>query len=217
MSQLTRRALLSSTVGGLLVIPAAAWAGTQRKEMLLSFGALKQQESLIEGIAVPATFSIALEGATEAQAFGPLPAVIELLPPPPQDPNPLQISLYMAAQSEAELVNGSIFWQSFSPDLPNRNSHFSQVTVANGQGQMQVNPSDDSFRSDVMWFTEITGTLAELLEGNTRSAAVPNAGTLTFTIADNQISGELQLTGTTDLGAASTYQARFSGQQQEIP
>ncbi len=217
MSQLTRRALLSSIVGGLLAIPAAAWAGTQRKEMLLSLGALKQRESLIEGIAVPATFSIALEGATEAQAFGPLPAVIELLPPSPQDPNPLQISLYMAAQSETELMNGSIFWQSFSPDLPNRDSHFSQVTVSNGQGQMQVNPSEDSFRSDVMWFTEITGTLAELLEGHTRSAAVPNEGTLTFAITGDQISGEMQLTGTTDLGAASTYQARFSGRRQENP
>lgn len=210
MSQLTRRALLSSTVGGLLAIPAAAWAGTQRKEMRLSLGALKQRESRIEGIAVPATFSITLEGATEAQAFGPLPAVIELLPPPPQDPNPLQISLYMATQSEAELVNGSIFWQSYSPGLPNRDSHFSQVTVSNGQGQMQVNPSEDSFRSDVMWFTEVTGMLAESLDGNVRSGVVPTEGILTFTIEGDQITGEMRLSGMTDLGVASTYQARFN-------
>ena len=36
---------------------------------------------MIEGIPVPATFAISLQGSVDGQAFGPLPGELKILPP----------------------------------------------------------------------------------------------------------------------------------------
>ena len=188
--------------------------GTLHQRRLVASPLPKQQSTIVEGITIPSTFQIILEGTTEAGEFQALPAVLELSPAQPGDPNPTLVSLYMTGQAASDPVIGSIFWQSFTPG---QSEHFSQVTIIDNQIQLQVSPSDSSLRSDVMWFTQITGTLAELMEGSggsTRSAAMPTTGSLTFTINGDRISGEMQLSGQTDLGASSIYNARFSGQRQ---
>ncbi|MBD2001425.1 hypothetical protein H6G00_33335 [Leptolyngbya sp. FACHB-541] len=212
-----RRTLLSSVLRvGFLSILVSAWAGSQRQQVVAQAQS-KQQATLIEGVSAPAQFRIDIEGETESGRFGPLPAVLEIMLPQAGDSNPLLVALSMTAQTEAELVNGSIFWQSFTAGHPNQTEHFSQVTISDGQVHLHLHPSDDTLRSDVMWFTQITGTLAEAMlasDDSIRSGAVPTAGTLTFTVNGNQVSGEMQLTGVTDLGVSSTYQARFNGQRQ---
>jgi|GEM_PF-2968686 len=212
-----RRKFLISALGlGFLSIPVSAWVGSQRQQQVSAQIRQKQQTSLIEGILVPAQFQINITGETESAAFGPLPAVLEIVFPQAGDPNPLLIAVSMTAQTEADLGNGSIFWQSFSAGHPKQNEHFSRVTVSNGQVQMQVNPIDDSLRSDVMWFTQITGTLAEAMTasgGSVRSGVAPTTGSMTFNVNGNQVSGEMRLAGITDLGVSSTYQARFNGQR----
>ncbi|NET34849.1 MAG: hypothetical protein F6K19_22960 [Cyanothece sp. SIO1E1] len=213
---LKRRKLLTSTLWmWLFFIPVSAWAGSQHQRRASAQTHQKQQITLIKGVPVPAQFQIEIEGETESGAFGPLPAILEISLPQSGDPNPLLIALYMTAQTEAELGNGSIFWQSFTAGHPKQDEHFSQVTVSSSQVQMQVNLSDDNLRSDVMWFTQITGALADTISeagGSIRSGVVPTAGTMTFTVQDNQVSGEIQLSGTTDLGVPSNYQAHFSSQ-----
>ena len=121
----------------------------------------------------------------------------------------------MTAETDAELVNGSVFWQSYTAGHPKQDEHFSRVSVSNRQVQLQVNPSDDFLRSDVMWFTQIgSDPLGNTLGGSSmRSGAMPTAGTMTFTIENGQVSGEIQLSGMTDLGLSSTYRATFSGRQ----
>lgn len=212
---LKRRQFLRSAVGlGLLAVPVSASLGALHRRRVAASPLSKQQSAVIEGITIPATFQITLEGTTETGEFQSLPAALELSPPQPGDPNPILVALYMTGQAASDPVNGSIFWQSFTPG---QSEHFSQITIANSQIQMQVSPSDNTLRSDVMWFTQITGTLAELMAGSggsTRSAAMPTAGTLNLTINGDRVAGEMQLSGQTDLGVSSTYEARFSGQRQ---
>ena len=218
-SYLNRRKLLQSFCLGLLAVPTSACLGAWRRESANQ--AIAQTDAItvpnltkqISSLSLPTQFAIEITGQTEAGSFGPLPARLEITAPQADDPNPLVVSLYMVAQSDDELVNGSIFWQSFVPESPQRDEHFSQVTINDDQVQLQVSPSPADFRGDVMWFTQLTGTLAEMMGGNLRSGAVPTTGTMIFVIEGNQISGELQLSGMSDLGIESIYQAQFSGQQ----
>lgn len=218
-SHLNRRKLLQSSVLGLLAIPTSACLGAWRREsvnqVIAKTGAIAVPNSTKQttSFSLPVQFAVEITGSTEAGSFGPLPALLELTASQADDLNPFVVSLYMVAQSDEELVNGSIFWQSFVPESPQRDEHFSQVTVSNNQVQLQVSPSSADFRGDVMWFTQLTGTLAEMMGGNLRSGAVPTTGTMIFVIEGNQISGQMQLSGMSDLGIESIYQAQFSGQQ----
>lgn len=215
---LNRRTLLTASFWlGLLAMPMLAWAGILQQHSVLDAPPNQQQPAPKDNISVPAQFLISLSGSTEAGAFQELPAILELTPPQAGDPNPLLIALYMAAQSEDVLVNGSLFWQSFTAGHPQQGEHFSQVTVTSNQVQMQLNPSENPIRSDVMWFTQVTGTLADMMmnEGvSLRSGATGTAGTMLIRLEGDRVLGEIQLSGITDFGVASTYEAQFSGQRQ---
>jgi hypothetical protein len=166
-------------------------------------------------VRVPATFKISLQGTTETGSFGPLEGRLEIQPAPVEDPNPFLVAFYMSAQSEAELVPGSLFWQSFTPGHPKRTEQLSRITVANGQVQLKLNPSQ-TLRSDVMWFTGVTGAMADFMQQKgriPRSTANITNGTMTFSVQGDRITGEIQASGVTDLGLPSTYTARFTGQR----
>lgn len=219
-SHLNRRQLLQLSSLGLLAVPTSACVGAWRRDSTtppiaqtapLPVPSLAQS---VSDLSLPVRFTVDLVGETEAGAFGPLPALLELAVPQGDDPNPLLVSLYMAAQNDEELVNGSIFWQSYVLESPQRDEHFSRVEVDGSQVQMQVSPSEVSFRGDVMWFTQLTDSLAEMMGGNLRSGVVPSEGRMTFAIEGNEVTGQMQLTGMSDLGVSSTYQAEFSGPQQ---
>lgn len=212
-----RRTILKAALWGIISAPAAAWASVSAKGLHIDSDRIKQQTSSEPNatFSIPSQFSIELEGSTETATFGPLSAMLEVLPASAEDPNSLVVTIYMATQRESDLVNGSIFWQSFISDNPKRNEHFSLVTVIGNQVNVQIHSSDDSFRSDVMWFTQITGDLATMVTeagGSNRSAATPNSGTMSFIIQDGEVSGDIELEGITDLGLPSTYKARFSSE-----
>lgn len=173
-----------------------------------------KQISGSEDIMVPSAYQITIQGETEAGAFSGVETVLEITPTGAPDRNPILVSIYPADPSPENLVTGHFFWQSYSPELPTADEHFSRVTVDGNRVQMEVNPSEQ-LRSDVMWFTKVTGTLAEIPDMPTQSGrlgAMPQTGTLTFQVEGSEITGEVNLTGMSDLGTPSTYQATFSGQ-----
>ena len=218
---LNRRKLLQSSFVGLLTVPISAglgrWRHESRGQAIAKTGAIVTPTATkqISEVPLPAIFAVEITGETDAGSFGPLPARLELTAPQGDDPNSLMVLLYMDAQRDDELGLGSIFWQSFLPESAQRDEYFSRVTVNGNRVQMQINPSDAIFRGDVTWFTQLTGSLAEALGGNLRSGVVPTEGTMAFTLDGSQISGEMSLSGVSDMGVTSTYQAQFSGQQQD--
>jgi hypothetical protein len=175
----------------------------------------KQTYAESNSIPVPVIFKITLQGTAEESSFGLLEGTLEIQPAASGDPNPFLVALYMNAQTDAELVPGSIFWQSFTAGHPQQQEQYSRITVTNNQVRLDINPSQ-TFRSDVMWFTAVTGTMADYMRqaGRVpRSSVSPTSGTLTFSIQGDRISGEIQATGETDLGLPSTYRAQFTGQR----
>ncbi|MEM6255896.1 MAG: hypothetical protein AAF821_23540 [Cyanobacteria bacterium P01_D01_bin.156] len=165
-------------------------------------------------ITIPSTYQITIQGETEAGAFNEIEATLELKPTDDPDSNPILVELYPSNFNQDSLTNGHLFWQSYTPELPTADEHFSRVTVEGNQVSLEVNPSE-TFRSDVMWFTQLTGTLAELpgmQRESTRLGAMAETGTLTFQVQGSRIMGEVAITGISDLGTPSTYTATFSGQ-----
>ena len=168
-----------------------------------------------ESISVPQTFRITLQGTTEAGTFAQLQGTLEIQPAAAGDPNPFLVAFYMNAQTDAELVPGSLFWQSFTAGHPKQQEQYSRITVTNGQVRLEVNPSQ-TFRSDVTWFTAVTGAMADFMRqaGRVpRSSVSATSGTLTFSIEGDRISGAIEATGESDLGLPSTYRAQFTGQR----
>lgn len=162
---------------------------------------------------IPSSYQITIQGETEAGAFSGIEAVLEVTPTGEPDPNPILVAIYPADPQPANLVTGHFFWQSYSPGLPTADEHFSIVMVDGSRVRMEVNPSE-KLRSDVMWFTEVTGTLAEIPgmpEQSGQMGAMPQTGTLTFQVEGSDITGEVNLAGTSDMGTPSTYKATFSG------
>jgi hypothetical protein len=180
----------------------------------VSQGTNKQSTAAIEGLNIPSVFAIELQGETEASPFSALAATLEIQPASPGDPNPFLITCYMSATKDEELVNGSLFWQSYIPEHPRRDEQYSRITVMGNQVRMEVAPSN-VLRSDVMWFTTSMGVLPIDIAGETRQmsriGAMGMTGTLTFSIQENQISGEIQISGMSDLDTPSTYRATFTG------
>jgi len=176
----------------------------------------KQSVTAIEGLNIPSVFAIELQGATEASLFSALTATLEIQPSSPSDPNPFLITCYMNAETDAELVNGSLFWQSYISGHPRQDEQYSRITVVGNQIRMEVNPSN-FLRSDVMWFTTSMGLLPVDMTGETRQMSRVGAmgmnGTLTFSIQENKISGEIQISGMSDLDTPSTYKATFTGKR----
>jgi hypothetical protein len=174
----------------------------------------KQATTAIEEINIPSVFAIELQGETEASPFSALAVTLEIQPSPPGDPNPFLITCYMNAKEDKELVNGSLFWQSYSPEHPRRDEQYSRIMVTGNRVQMEVSPSN-GLRSDVMWFTTSMGVLPADIAGETRQmsrvGAMGISGTLTFSIQENRISGEIQISGMSDLDTPSTYKATFVG------
>jgi hypothetical protein len=175
---------------------------------------IKQTASTVESLNIPSVFSVMLQGETEASSFSALSATLEIQPSPPGDPNPFLITCYMNAKEDKELVNGSLFWQSYSAEHPRRDEQYSRIIVTGNRVQMEVSPSN-GLRSDVMWFTTSMGILPADIAGETRQMSrigvMGMSGTLTFSIQENQISGEIQISGMSDLDTPSTYKATFVG------
>lgn len=116
----------------------------------------------IEGTIVPSIFSISLQGEIDGKSFNNLPGTLEIRPASDEDLNPFLVSLYMNEMSPGNLKFGSLFWQSYTPDHPQEQEHYSRITVTNAQVSMEINPSN-GYRSDVMWSTP------SLLEGELRN------------------------------------------------
>lgn len=176
--------------------------------------AVSEKSSNSSDIAIPSSYQITLSGKTEADTFSSVGAILELRPTEQPDPNPVLVAIYPTETNMDNLAVGHFFWQSYTAELPTADEHYSRLTVDGSQVQMEVNPSD-TFRSDVMWFTQVTGTLAEIpgMENQGgRMGATPQSGTMTFQTEDERITGEVTLSGTSDLGTPSTYQATFTGQ-----
>lgn len=165
-------------------------------------------------IIIPSNYQITLTGETEAGSFNGIEATLELRPTEQPDPNPVLIAIYPTVTDVDNLAIGNFFWQSYTAELPTADEHYSRLTVDGSKVKMEVNPSS-AFRSDVMWFTQVTGTLAEIPgmeNAGRRMGATPQSGTMTFQTDGDRISGEVTLSGTSDLGTPSTYQATFTGQ-----
>lgn len=173
-----------------------------------------KQVSEAGNIVIPSSYQITIQGETEAGTFDGIEAVLEVTPTEDPDPNPILVAVYPANPQPENLVPGHFFWQSYLPGLPTADEHSSRVTVEGSRVRVEVNASD-KLRSDVMWFTEVTGTLAEIPgmpEQSGRIGATAQTGTLTFQVEGSDITGEANLVGTSDMGTPSTYKATFSGQ-----
>jgi C-terminal processing protease CtpA/Prc len=114
----------------------------------------------------------------------------------------------MLAKDQRKLVNGSIFWQSYSPGHPKRKQHYSQIKLQGTQVKMELVPSTE-FRNDVMWM---------IIKTNLgRTSITPKKGTVTFSIQGERVVGQVQASGVPDTSLEetpnSTYQAEFSGQK----
>lgn len=164
-----------------------------------------QSPKLIQGIQVPSSFRISLQGKTEAQAFGPLPATLKILSSYTGDPNPFLVQL----STEVNGANGSLLWSSFAPTQTGRQEAYSKITVNGNQVNLEVNPTQ-TVRLDVSWLTLVTGGLEELV-GSLPIGTTVKQGTLTFSIQGNSISGSIKAEGTSDLGNPSRYEATFTG------
>jgi CHAT domain-containing protein/uncharacterized protein HemY len=165
-----------------------------------------QSPKLIQGIQVPSSFRISLQGKTEAQAFGPLRATLKILPSYTGDPNPFLVQL----STEVNGANGSLLWSSFAPTQTGRQEAYSKITVNGNQVNLEVNPTQ-TVRLDVSWFSLVAGGLEELV-GSVPVGATVKQGTLMFSIQGNSISGSIKAEGTSDLGNPSRYEATFTGQ-----
>ena len=161
----------------------------------------------IEGIKVPSTFNISLQGETEAQTFDSLSGTLKIEPTLfPEDPNPFLVTL----ETNARESNGSISWLSSAP-LSMGNS---KIAVIDGQVRLNLAPSQGE-RTDIIWYTQPSGNANEA--SNNKPVGVTGAeGILTFSIQGNQISGEIKASGNSWLWQSSTYVGKFTGEV-ELP
>lgn len=166
---------------------------------------------IIEGIEVPSTFKIVLEGKTEAQSFGSLAASLEISPHShPNDPNPFEVWL----STETSDRVGRFFWQSFWGSLIEEGERDGTITANNGQVDIEFQPPREA-RGGLTWETINQGEMARYLP--TVGVDV-NQGTLSFGIQGDRISGSIRASGTV-FGFApeperfSTYEAQFTGQR----
>jgi hypothetical protein len=175
---------------------------------------MDKQAAKAADLQVPISYQIRIQGKTEAATFADIAAILEITPTRQPDPNPVLVALYPANAAAMNFANGSLFWQSYTPDLPTADEHFSRVTLEGNRVRMEVNPSA-TFRSDVMWFTKMTDTLTELpgMQGQPgQMSASAEVGTLTFQVEGDLVTGEVEITGTSDMGTPSTYTATLTGQ-----
>lgn len=169
----------------------------------------------IEGIEVPSTFNISLEGKTEAQSFGPLSATLQILPCyHPNDPNPFFVKL------DTEIlngVNGRFLWRSFWGSSIEEGTANGAITLNNGQVCIEFQPiAIRELRVGLTWDTLNQGEMAEYL---TTVGVDVNQGTLTFVIQGDRVSGSIRASGTvfsllSTGSVSSTYEAEFTGQRQ---
>lgn len=86
-----------------------------------------------------------------------------------------------------------------------------ELFVKNSQVRQQTKSSDDT-RITSSWF--ITLNQDGLLKGDTIGTSINN-GALIFSVQGNQVSGQIDISGTTWLKQPGTYRAKFTGQKQE--
>lgn len=165
-----------------------------------------QSPKRVEKIKFPSSYKISLQGQTESSTFEQLSAILKILPPTSNDPNPLLVSL----STELHGNNGSISWSSFVSTNKGQQEPHSRISVDNNQVRLEVNPTE-KLRLDVSWFTLIRGGLEQLV-GSLPIGATVKQGMLTFSIQDNSISGSIKADGTSDFGNPSHYEATFTGQ-----
>jgi hypothetical protein len=172
------------------------------------------QIETIEGIEVPSTFNISLEGRTEAQEFGPLAGMLQILPSDhPNDHNPFYVRLH----TENNNVNGRFLWQSFSGSSIEEGKANGAIAIKNGQVFIEFQPiAIRELRVGLTWDTINQGEMAEYFP--TVGVDV-NQGTLTFVIQGDRVSGSIDASGnvfdllSTSGSASSTYEAEFTGQR----
>ncbi|MDZ8226734.1 hypothetical protein [Nostoc sp. ChiVER01] len=166
----------------------------------------------IEGIEVPSTFNISLEGKTEAQSFSPLSGTLQILPcDHPNDPNPFFVELHTEI---LDGVNGQFLWRSFQGSSIEEGTANGAIAVYNGQVCIEFQPIPiKELRVRLTWDTINQGEMAEYLP--TVGVDV-NHGTLTFVIQGDRVSGSIHASGTVfnRPEQLSTYEAEFTGQRQ---
>jgi CHAT domain-containing protein len=180
------------------------WIKTTSYTLFSDSQVLAQSSEKVKGIQVPSIFKITLQGKTEAEAFSSIPGTLKISPSTANDPNNFLVTL----STDVNNHNGSLFWSSFI-QLGQQQLR-SKITVNGNQVRLEVNPSQQ-LRLDVSWFTLIAGGLGELV-GNLPVGVGVKQGTLTFVVQGDSISGNIEADGISDLGHASHYEAKFTGQ-----
>ncbi len=168
---------------------------------------IAQSSKKIQGVQVPSTFKISLNGKTEAQAFDSLAATLKISSATAGDPNPFLVNL----QTERDLVNGSLMWSSFSSAQVGRREFYSKITINGNQVRLDVNPSQEQSRLDISWTTLPDGQIGELIEQSPVGVQVKE-GFIIFSIQGDSISGKIQAEGISWFGKPSRYEAEFTGQ-----
>ncbi|MEC4819081.1 MAG: PDZ domain-containing protein, partial [Scytonema sp. PMC 1069.18] len=171
-------------------------------------------EKEIEGIKIPNQFRISLEGKTDKGAFSSLPGTLLIINKTASEfQSQSHLSITLAVNPELFGTNGFIVINSEenSKEAPN-----TQINVSNNQVRLEFSSSD------FMRSTTYTLGAYESSPDLYRQVLVEN-GILTFTVEENQISGEVKASGIIPPRDAnkyfsnaerSTYEGKLTG---EIP
>lgn len=168
-------------------------------------------------VAVPSVFAIELEGVVDSRPFGPLPAMLKILPTTsPLDTNPFMVELTL----EDPTILGAIYWTSFLGYINNEDELISRIDILS-DSQVRLTATNNQNRLTPSWstFLQIGGYIS-------RSEDIPVGawalnGTMALSLQDDAISGEIRARGCSyadhpDTGPFSIYQAQFTGKRQTI-
>ena len=162
----------------------------------------------IEGITIPSTYKIALQGEIDGKSFDSLYGFIKIKPNNNLEKhnNPFVLTLQIYAPDK----NGNLEWS--SEELFSSSS--SEMTINNNQISLKLKPSVSVF-NDLNWWAVPTGYAKNV---TTDPVVVTGTeGNLTFTIEKNQVSGTITTTGYSAASQISTYQAKFTGERETKP
>ncbi|WP_172957425.1 CHAT domain-containing protein [Aphanothece sacrum] len=167
----------------------------------------KLPKTEIEGIKIPSSFKISLQGETNGKSFGQLSGILKIKP---NDLSNNSHPFIVTLKTDARKKNGSISWITQGA-LSFANS---QITIDNHQVTLQLKPSSTIF-SDLNWWTLPSSQSNEL--NNSLLIFTGTEGELTFTINNNKISGTIKGTGNSSGFYSSNYQATFTGETETLP
>ncbi|MDJ0600350.1 MAG: CHAT domain-containing tetratricopeptide repeat protein [Crocosphaera sp.] len=167
----------------------------------------KLPKTEVEGIKVPSTFKISLQGETNGQSFGKLSGVLRIKP---NDSTNNSYPFIVTLETDFRNKNGSVSWiaQEFLSSVN------SQITIDNNQVSLQLKPNSTVF-SDLNWWTLPSSQSHEL--DNSPLIFTGTEGELTFRIQNNKISGTIKGTGNSSGWYSSSYYATFTGEVETLP